>query len=203
MRLPFRAVNPQKVLIAALILLSSLLVGCVYSIHPLYQEGKEGKTVLEPGFAGTWLGENDNGTKFEVTIAEAKHNSYEATIPDPASNRTAVYDIYLLRLGDQLYADILLTELKQGEKDDDVGGLVPLHVFAKAAVEKDTITFLFLDGDWLRDQLAAHKLSIPHENLDEYTTIFTAPPPKLQKFLRKISTNPDAFEKPTVLQRKK
>jgi hypothetical protein len=195
-----RAMNAQKIFAAALILLSSLLVGCAYSIHPLYEEGK---TVLEPGIAGTWLGENEDGSKVEMILAEAEHNSYKATFTEPASNRTVVYDVYLLRLGDQLYADILLTDNKIGKTDDDVGGLVPLHVFAKATVEKDTMTFLFLDGDWLKDQFTAHKLSIPHEDLDEYTTIFTAPPPKLQKLLRKISSNPDAFAKPWVLHRKK
>lgn len=201
MRLPSHAVSVERILAAAaLILLSSLLVGCAYSIHPLYQEKDP---ILQPGFAGTWLGENEDGSKIEVIVAETKHGYYEATITEPASNRTAAYDINLLRLGDQLYADILLTEIKRGEKDDDVGGTVALHMFAKVTVQKDTITFLFLNGDWLKDHFTAHKLSVPHENLDEYTTILTAPPPKLQKFMRKISTNSDAFADPWVLTRKK
>jgi hypothetical protein len=192
--------NAQRILAAVLILFSSLLVGCAYSIHPLYQEKDP---ILQPGFAGTWIGEGSDGKPVPVILAEAEHNSYKATFADPDSGQTLVYDVVLLRLGNQLYADFLLTEIKRGETDDDVGGTVALHAFAKASVEKDTLTFAFLDGDWLRSQFATHKLSIQHEDLDEFTTIFTAQPPKLQKFLQKISSNPDAYNKPTVLQRKK
>lgn len=201
MRLPRHTTNAQKIFAAVLILLSSLLVGCVYSIHPLYQEGK---TILEPGIAGAWTGEDSDEGKFEVTLAEVNHSFYKATFTKANSDHTYVYDVYLLRLREQLYADMVLDEaVVKGETIDDAVGVVPLHVFAKVAVQKDTVNFALLNHDWLRSQFAAHKLSIPHEDPDKFTIIFTAPPPKLQEFLRKISTNPDAFDQPLVLHPKK
>jgi hypothetical protein len=205
MRTPSHAMNTHKILAAAaLILLSSLLVGCVYSIHPLYQEGK---TVLEPAIVGAWTGEDSDGDKFAVTFAEINHTFYKATMTRPPdSNRSYVYDVYLLRLGDQLFADFVLEGvMRRGETKliDETVGLVPLHMFIKFTAQKDTITFAILSQEWLKDQFAAHKLSVPHEDLDSDDIILTAAPPELQTFLQKISANPDAFDKPVVLQRKK
>jgi hypothetical protein len=203
MRLPFGAVNAQRLRAAVLILFSSFLVGCAYSIHPLYQEGK---TVLEPAIVGAWTGEDSDGDKFAVSLAEVNHSFYKATLTRPDSGRTVLYDVFLLRLGDQLYADILLEGFmvrgKRKEVDDTVG-LVPLHMFAKVAVQKDTFSFAILSQEWLKDQFAAHKLSLPHEDLDSDDIIFTAAPPELQTFLQRISSNPDAFDKPLVLRPKK
>jgi len=207
MRLPFGAVHAQKLsAAAALILLSSLLVGCVYSIHPLYQEGKEGKTVLAPAIVGAWTGEDADGRNFAVSFAEINNTFYKATMTRPDSNRSYVYDVYLLRLGDQLYADFVLEGvMRRGETKliDESVGLVPLHMFIKFTAQKDAITFAILSQEWLKDQFAAHKLSVSHEDLDSDDIILTAAPPELQTFLQKISANPDAFDKPVVLQRKK
>ncbi|MFZ0212524.1 MAG: hypothetical protein WBE20_16415 [Candidatus Acidiferrales bacterium] len=183
----------------AIALTTTLLGGCAYSLHPLYNTSDN---VREPGLAGIWT-DKDN----KITIQENSDGSYELSGTDANSHFEARYDVHLVRLGGNLFADAIFDAQSQNGKDIDLpGGVVPLHVIYKVSLSGDTLQTAGLNHDWLLAQFKTQKISIAHEMMGDKPDgdiVFTAPPDELRKFIAQIADTPDAFAEPDTLHRQK
>lgn len=183
------------------LLITCILGGCVYSIHPL----NDGAPVtVESALPGTWVAQDKDGKQESMTIREVKQ-AYEVDYAEPDSGRVYRYEANLVRIDDILFADALLKgDVKPDGKLVEVpGGAVALHVFVKVSLEGDTLRLALLDQDWVRKQLEDKKIVVAHEDFDEDTTILTAPPPQLREFLKGIATTKEAFGDTDTFNRKK
>ncbi|MCX7824007.1 MAG: hypothetical protein N2689_00425, partial [Verrucomicrobiae bacterium] len=80
--------------------------------------------------------------------------------------------------------------------------MLPVHLFTKISLEGDTLRYATLKFDWVKQLRVDKKLAVRHE-VQEDMTILTASTEELQDFLRKHAADPDAFQPPTELKRKK
>ena len=189
----------MRIQIVAVAALASLLGGCAYSVHPLY---KGGDTVEDNKIVGTWLYDAGTSGKGEVTIIKSGAQ-YEARLP-LESGRENKYDVNLVKIGDQVFADVFFKGVQVGsELKESPPGTAPLHEFIKFSVNGDTLEWAIIDQDWLAKQFENKKLFIAHEDYDDSRTVLTAAPAELQGFLKLLNNSPDAFEKETAAKRKK
>ncbi|MGA8764862.1 MAG: hypothetical protein WB562_18480, partial [Candidatus Sulfotelmatobacter sp.] len=92
----------QTILACAVAVLTAFLTSCALSVHPLY---KSSDTVSDKRIVGTWLVDDDSFGKGELVIAESGGH-YEASFPADNSGRRLIYDVSLVKLGDDLFADV-------------------------------------------------------------------------------------------------
>jgi hypothetical protein len=184
----------------AIVAMTALLGGCAYSAHPLYNASD---IVREPGLVGVWTDKDNNKRK----IKEKSDGSYEISGTDPDSHIESRYQVHLVRIGSDLFADAIFDNQSQNGKDIDLpGGVVPLHLIYKVSLNGDTLQTAGLNHDWLIAQFKAGKLSIAHEMMGDKPDgdiLFTAPPDELRKFIAQIADTPAAFEEPDTLHRVK
>jgi hypothetical protein len=192
----------NRLALVTLGLTSCLLVGCAYSIHPLYEKQKN---AIEPSFPGIWSTVDDQGKEELITIQNNTQQAYEAVYVNPETGRPYVYQVHLVRLDDSLFADVFL----EGEKRQDGStgplpeGAVAVHLILKVTLESDKLGIAALDQRWLKTQIQTGKISIAHEDVDEDTTVFTASAPDLQKLLLGLASTKAAFGETVVFTRKK
>lgn len=182
----------------------TLLNGCAYSLHPLYNPGE---SVREPGLVGTWTAEKNDKNNSSVTIQANADGTYEVTGTDSDSHVEQRYRVRLVRLGDNLFADAIFDNQSLNAKNVDIpAGVVPLHVFYKVSISGDTLQLAQLNHGWLVRQFDAKKISIAHETMGEKPDsdiLFTASPGELQRFIQQIADTPGAFDEPDIAHRQK
>lgn len=182
----------------------TLLNGCAYSLHPLYNPGE---SVREPGLVGTWTADKNEKNNSNITIQANADGTYEVTGTDSDSQVEQCYKVRLVRLGNNLFADAIFDNQSLNGKDFDLpGGVVPLHLFYKISLSGNTLQTAQLNHDWLLQQFDAKKISIAHETMGEKPDsdiLFTASPGELQQFMQQIADAPGAFDKPEVAHRQK
>ena len=183
-----------------LVVTITLLNGCAYSLHPLYNTSDN---VREPGLAGTWLDKDNN----KIQVRENADGTYEATGTDSNSHVEQHYKVSLVRLGGNLFADAIFDNQSLNGKNLHLpDGVVPLHLFYKVSLSGDTLQTAQLNHDWLVQQFDAKKISIAHESMGDDSDsdiLFTASPGELQRFMQQIADTPGAFNKPDVAYRQK
>jgi hypothetical protein len=184
----------------AIVAMTALLGGCAYSLHPLYNASD---IVREPGLVGVWTDKDNNNRK----IQQNSDGSYEISGTDPDSHIESRYQVHLVRIGSDLFADAIFDNQSQNGKDIDLpGGVVPLHLIYKVSLSGDTLQTAGLNHDWLIAQFKAGKISIAHAIMGDKPDgdiLFTAPPDELRKFIAQIADTPAAFEEPDTLHRAK
>jgi len=103
---------------------SLFLAGCPTSnLYPLYNDMDSD---TEPVLVGTWVDKGDTPDKGNAKIEKAPvgNNAYTMTITDPVEGATDQYDMRLVRLGTNLFADMMFdsrkrTDAKPGTKSND------------------------------------------------------------------------------------
>jgi hypothetical protein len=188
---------------------AAVMLGCVPSLQPLVTDEKE--LIFEPNLVGTWI-KPDSRTSFKLEkgVAKAADNSAPTTGEggDKAYTITATDDDGnvaklvggLVRLDNTLFFNT--TVLDSGVKGFTSCHMLPVHLFTRITLDGDTLTYATLDAEWMKKQHAEKKLAIRHELVND-TVVLTASTPEIREFLRKNAGNPDAFQKPTELKRKK
>ena len=118
----------------------------------------------------------------------------------------------LVRLGDELYADIEPIEAKPlnkpTEKDmDDLfkgGSYISSHSIAKLVINGNEIKFRFLDTGFITDQLKNGRVALKYETDDLFnTSLITSSSKDLQQFLTKYGKDERLYSKENTITLKK
>jgi hypothetical protein len=170
-----------------------LIIGCVPSLHPLYNS-KSG-LATDARIIGTWANDDSSASwQFE----QADSNTYELLYAEDES--AAHFVACLVRLDNKLFIDTYPDE--EIANDFYKLHLVPAHIIGRIWIEGDSIRLDMLDGDWLRKMIDKGSISIAHELVDD-GMVLTASSDELQKLVKKYTDIPDAFSNMTVLHKQK
>jgi len=149
-----------------------LTTGCgdLLSLHTLHLPQER---VFDAALEGRW--ENDD----DVLTVERAGDSYKVTLQSKQHpEESSKYEVYLVDLGGERFADILWTEA--------VG-----HMFLKTVVAGDQLRLTFLDSQWLRDR-------VPHEEADmdggRKQAVLTARTGQLRDMVAKFAREPRAYD---------
>lgn len=182
----------------SIILIITLFIsGCVvYSFYPLYTEKD-----LFPNdiLTGNWI--DDEGTQWffehdyhgEKLPENIDSTSYVLKMKDK-DEKESEFSVHVLRLGGHYFLDFYLEEFLDDDNLDLASfHIIPVHTFAKLAIEEEQLLINWFDQDWLEDLIKENKIRIHHENNGD-VILLTAKPKELQKFVRKYVDSVEAFE---------
>lgn len=172
-------------------LLALLLYGCVYSVHPLFNEDD---LIFKKELLGTWTDQDDNTWLFE----EGKDNYYEVTHIEESDTTNLVGG--LGRIGEHYFLDFTIGDIDKLH-DMELFHLFPTHTFAKIQFEENGIKMVWFTSKWLEDLIKEKRIRIKHE-LENDIVLLTASTDELQKFVQKYADEPKAFGDPGQLTRK-
>ncbi len=192
--------NRNLVLLLAVV----LTAGCiVQSIQPFLTEDSK---VAVPELTGEWtlatsFGEDVAGKNIKPwTFAEDKVVTYDD------NGLMAPVLVQYFRVG-----EVLLCQSAPGDTADAevnwfwAWHVVPIVTLCKVELKADTVRFLPLNLEWLKAQIAAGKLTLPHISRDEKgeMPLFTATTAQWTAFLKKYASQPEAFDEKHVYVLKK
>jgi hypothetical protein len=187
----------KALVLSSLVLLCLALSGCTaYSIHPLYTSED---AVVAPALEGTWI-EADKNDPSEFRLQKSGAHEYSLVLSSPDSKIDQNYSVNLVRLGDQLFMDIVFKgQTIDGTRIDDPLGAVSTHVVVKVNVTGDKLAYATLDGDAIKKQNSSETLRLEYTETDE-TVLVTAQTVDLRRYL---SVHPnDVFSDYEQLTRK-
>lgn len=119
-----------------------------FSVHPLYADQD---AVVEPNLEGTWVGDSDD--KSELLFKQSGAHQYSLVMSDPNSRSEHNYQLNLVRLGDQLFMDLVFQDQTvNGTKIDDPFGVISYHVIAKVNVAGDDLAYATLEDEPIQKQ---------------------------------------------------
>jgi len=188
------------------IIILSLLVffigSCVPSLHPLYTPED---LIFEQKLLGAWMDDDSVVWEFEkytpstTFFSKSKDTThYKLTVHD---QKPAKFDLHLFKLGKYLYFDFLISEYKIENEMADAH-LFPVHTFARAKIEKDSVTIEHFNIDFIENLIKEKKIRIKHEIADD-RVILTAGTEELQKFVLKYADHDELYaENPRILKPK-
>jgi hypothetical protein len=174
-----------------------MLVGCVHSLNPLFTNED---LTFEPKLLGLWS-ESDTA-KERWTFEQAGDQAYKVTYQE--DDKKGVFDVHLLRLGQQLYLDFFPNE--EAMKNMDGSDLykyhwLPVHTFARVYQVEPELAMAFMDPDWLDKHLANNPDAIAHVRRGDDDLILTASTKALQEFVRKYSNEAFGDGEPDKLRK--
>ncbi len=173
-----------------------LMAGCVPSLQPLYTEKD---LVFEPALLGAWVGKDGKGV---WTFEKAEDKAYKLTYSE--GHEPTEFEAHLVRLGNSLFLDTGLSELKM-ESDLARISLLPCHTFFKIKLDGETLNYALLNYDWCKKMADEKKLKVRHERWGEKNeaVLLTAPTEELQMSLLENVDIAEAFGAAEKLQRRK
>lgn len=132
-----------------LTLVCLIFSGCpAYSVHPLFTDQD---AVVEPNLEGTWVGDSDD--KSELHFKQSAAHQYSLVVSDPNSRSEQNYQVTLVRLGDQLFMDLVFTDQTvNGTKIDDLLGALSCHVIAKVTISGNDLAYSTLEDQPIEKQ---------------------------------------------------
>jgi hypothetical protein len=138
----------KKTILGLVILASVFLAGCpVSDLHPLY---KSSDNVSEPLLVGKWV-PPDSGDKGFIEFQEGSGSSYTMVVQDPDSKDADHYDVHLVRLGGNLFADLKFSNRSRGDANVDMPiGVIAVHVVIEMTVTKDDLGWATMEEDPLK-----------------------------------------------------
>jgi hypothetical protein len=139
----------RALLLPCLTLCSLTLSGCtVYSAHPL---ATSDDAVEEPKLVGMWTPVESGND--DVCIQKAAGHGYSFTVFNPDSKLTEIYQIDLVRLNDQLFADMVFEKqaIDRTEVDPPLG-MIAAHLILKLDIADNDLAYFALDPDAIREQ---------------------------------------------------
>ena len=140
-----------------------LLSGCPsFSSHPLYTEHD---AVVEPALEGKWnAGPDDN---VEFLFQKAGEHEYSLAISCPDTKVSQNYEVHLVRLGGQLFMDLIFKDQTvDGTKLDNPIGVVPEHVIVKVRISGDDLAYATLEDDAIRNQGITESAPLDYQMAD-------------------------------------
>jgi len=156
-----------------------LLSGCPsFSSHPLYTEED---AVVEPALEGTWNAGPDDNVEFH--FQKAGEHEYSLAISYPNSKVSQNYEVHLVRLGGQLFMDLIFKDQTvDGTKLDNPIGVVPEHVIVKIRISGDDLAYATLEDDAIRNQGITESAPLDYQMADG-SLLVTAQTGALQRYI--------------------
>ncbi len=147
----------KKIILGLVILASIFLAGCpVSDLHPL---NNSSDNVVEPLLIGKWL-PPDSDDKGFVAFENASGSGHTMTINDSGAGVTDRYDVQLVRLGGNLFADLHFSTRTHANTNVDMPiGLIAAHMVVELTVLKDDLGWATMDDDSLKNILKADAAS--------------------------------------------
>jgi hypothetical protein len=176
------------------ILLASMLVslsGCagVVSLHPLAIPNDK-DVVFDPALMGTWeeVKADRNGARTRYIVDRAESGYAVNVDPDKAKGT-----MHVLKTGDRYLLDIYCPS---------DGPPLPVHLFVKLRLDKDSAWLAEMDGNWFKEQIRTRG-QLRHEVLaeDDDRIVLTASPSELRRYLLPYAADDRSFGGETELQR--
>ena len=170
----------KALVLPSFVLFCLVLSGCTaYSIHPLYTSED---AVVEPGLEGTWI-EADKKDPSEFCLQKSGAHEYSMVLSGPDSKIVQNYNVNLVRLGDQLFMDMVFKDQTiDGTKIDDPLGVLATHIILKINLTGDELAYATLDGDAIKKQNSWESLPLEYTVLDE-SMLVTAQTVDLRRYL--------------------
>jgi len=174
-------------------MLAVFLAGCiVQSFYPFYTDRS---TVALPQLNGEWDAVTAFGEKMDTAhvppwrISGDQIVAYESDSSQPSQ----IHSIFF-KAGGQLFCDSTAGDMGKGNLYW-AWHTRPVHTVTKVETNTDMITFKPLNLDWLTNQVAAGKVSLPRlaRPEDGNWPLFTVKPADWEKFLTKYANNAYAF----------
>jgi hypothetical protein len=179
----------MKLRLLLLIVVACLfLIGCpAYSVHPLYTDHD---AVVEPSLEGTWLGPDPTNQE-EMTFKKVGDHEYSLTGADAKMRQvTQTYRVHMVRLGGQLFMDIIAYDQTiNGVELDGQIGVIPTHVILKVKISGDDFAYSTLEDDAIKKQSAAGGAPLDYQ-IAEGAVLVTIPTDDLRRY---ISDHPDTL----------
>lgn len=188
---------------------SLFLAGCpTTNLYPLYN-AKDSDT--EPALVGSWVNKDETTAQGNAKIEKdtGNNNSYTMTITDPVEGATDIYDMHLVRLGGNLFADLMFdnrrrTDAKDGTKsstdtEDMPMGMMPLHMVMKMEVKGDDLAMYTMEDDPLKKKNATAAPLLAYLDMDGNGILVTAGTEALRKYVAAHAV--DGFSDASHLQR--
>jgi len=147
-------------------------------LHALYTDQDE---VEEPALEGTWsLGPDDNGG---LAFQKSGKHEYTLAIFCTDTKVTQNYEVHLVRLGDQLFMDLIFKDQTvDGTEVDSPLGVVPAHVIAKVKISGDDLAYATLEDDAIRRRGSAGDISLDYE-MENGSMFVTAQTDALRRYI--------------------
>jgi hypothetical protein len=128
---------------------SLALSGCsvAYSVHPL---STKGDAVEVPALQGVWTTGKDDDS--DLCIQKSDGHAYSMILFDPTPKLTEIYQVNLVRLNNQLFADVVFDKqaVDRTEFETPLGTLTN-HVIVKLDIAEDDLTYSVLDSSAIRN----------------------------------------------------
>lgn len=169
--------------------ISCAIVGCTYSVHPLFLEKDQIDT---SDISGVWETNGDSATKERRTVSIEKHDDsiYEVTIEVPAKNRadstaptTAEFTLQVGKIDDQFYGQLIALD---GPTGLPLQSGISVYLFARLEIDEQAIKFFPMINhpiDKLPSDYPVQHVMRNHDNHMELT-ILTDPSEQLKKLIR-------------------
>ena len=201
------------------------LNGCfLKSVHPLITS-KE--AIILNGLEGSWEKEDEKwtfiidpqsipGIEFDVFDAD-----FDVEIPlepdyliiyenfEDIEKDTTLFVGHVGKLGEYYYLDLSLfrSGIRTGNLKE--AHLFTVHTFSKISISDKMLSIEFFKDSWIRDLILNNKVRIAHERIrdpiddfdEDIDILITASTPELQKFVKKYSSDSEAFDGPIELKR--
>jgi hypothetical protein len=180
--------------------LTALLIGLsscdIYSVHPLYTSKD---LVRENRITGLWKEEEKKDSFVEIKVT-SQEPAYQIKYWEDTD--TIWYEAHLLKLGTIFFLDLYPLDKYPYEVSDlMLKNYVPMHSFMKLEINRDTMSVNSFDGKKMIELFKQNRIRLKHEMLDDCVMI-TASTEDLQKFIRKYSSNHEAFTEPMIFIKK-
>jgi hypothetical protein len=186
----------------------SLLIfsGCVVqSLNPFYTEDA---AVKLPELNGSWYlvktGKDDASADYKSPWV-LKDNGEFRTFDDKGNS--GVLEVKFFKVDGVVFIDLYPGDIEESKVNFWWAmHVVPVHSLCKVKADKDQMSLIPLDYNWLQDQLKAGKVKLPFLKADnEDIFIFSASSSKWMALLKELKDNEEAFppERAYVFKRKK
>ncbi len=133
----------RAMLLPCLAVLSLVLAGCkgVYSDQPL---NTSEDAVQEPALEGVWTNGDSDDT--QLCVQRSDGHAYSLIVSEPSSKITQVFQINLVRLNHELFADMVFQKQVVDRTEAELPlGTIPNHVIVKLDIADDDLAYSALD----------------------------------------------------------
>jgi hypothetical protein len=141
----------KKTILGLVIVASIFLTGC--PVSDLYPLNNSSDNVLEPLLVGKWIPPDSNDKGF-IAFEKGSGGGYAMIVSDPDSGFADRYDVRLVKLGGNLFADLHFSNRSHGDANVDMPfTLLSTHMVVKLTVTKDDLGWATMDDDSLKNIL--------------------------------------------------
>lgn len=192
--------------VAVAAVLAAGVCGCsVPSLNPLYSKDAGGD---DEGLAGAWVAKDGDLTAKVARSAPGEFTVAVSIMGDDADEapQGTVVTARLVRLGDHLFADVVLHE-KQREGLTRAHNFLAVRTYQVLRIRRDgrTLTVQTPSYDRLKSLLMSGEARLAHAVLADHSggpeLVITAPTADLQAFYRTHGADPELFSDALTLTR--